>query len=110
MLKVRILPLPGDHHGRDGSSCLTHQKPSLLQSPQSERLWRESFQLMIFILNDLSVLHTSLANLGADGAHGMTTPIFTIAEFQLGCSLEFHPHFSIAQLVLKKSLWPEEDF
>lgn len=59
---------------------------------------------MIFTLNDLSVLHTCLANLGAEDAHGMTTPIFTIAEFQLGCSLEFHPRFSIAQLVLRKSL------
>lgn len=97
-------PLSGDHHSRDCSSSLIHQKPSLLQSPQSERLWRESFELMIFTLTDLSVLHTCLANLGAEGAHGMTTPIFTIAGFQLGCSLEFHPHFSIAQLVLKKSL------
>lgn len=39
----------------------------------------------------------------------MTTPVLTAAEFQLGCSLEFHLHLSIAQLALKKSK-PRKDF
>lgn len=110
MPKVSILLQTDAHHGRDCSSFLTHQKSSLLQGP-TEGLWREPFELLIiFALNDLPVLHTCLANLGAECTHGMTTPILTIAEFQLGCSLEFHLHFSIAQLVLKKSLKSKKDF
>lgn len=64
--------------------------------------WREL--LILLILNDVPVLHTCLAELGAECAQGMTTPILTMAGFHLGCSLEFHLHFSIAQLVLRKAL------
>lgn len=53
---------------------------------------------------DLSVLQTRPAILRVECARKMTTPVLTTAEFQLGCSLKFHLHFSVAQLALKTSL------
>lgn len=105
MPKVSILLGTGALYSRLSAATLLTQIQTSTDAYHSRKLWSEpSESLMIFVLNDISVPHTCPAILGAECAHGMTTPVLTIAEFQLGCSLEFLLHFSIAQLALKLSL------
>lgn len=107
MLKASILLWTGGLWGKNcSSSYLTHWNAKLLQMPvgQKDHAGSPFESLIIFVSSGLSNYTTAQLFWEQDVPTGMTTPVLVIAEFQLGCSLEFHLHFSIAQLALKKSL------
>lgn len=103
--KASILLRTCVHHGRDCSSFLTHQNPDFSRCPPVKKTVGGVLWVANYICSEWFICPTGLPSYsGSRMCPRMTTPIFAMAEFQLGCGLEFHLHFSIAQLALKKSL------